>query len=568
MASDSGIPSLSTTASVTINVERHERNTDSLELGFSLENYYVRVYEELTINTTIRELNVINQATDKNVVCEIIEGNDEGHFAVISTNFKKDCAIVNRNELDRETTSRYNLTVSVKEISKKRAASYAITYVIIDVLDLNDEAPQWVFPDPQPYPSPSTTSGKYFTALSKTADASTFIIQVLAVDRDEGNFGRVQYQKKTESGQSNSFFHIDPTNGMIRNVAEFASSDNNTQRFHIVAYDNPGNGTDKHKTEGEVIINLISDEHRFVLMVDESSDEAYEHRDVILRSLQEETGMIPIIEKIQAKRTQDNGRTTVDTEKTDVWFVLTNVTDYSLVGRDSNVVQTIIESKLKLIEQSMAKKGVFIDGIRGPYDEPNTGMIVMKTYENYSWGPWAALIALACLIILFCIIGIIVLCISWARYQRALKRYHHSERTVMVVPTYEPEYAIAPPSYQKEFETQSLAMYVPEEPIVDLGEVNMTLTTHEGVLSGEATRKDMVIESAPGVVSGHGGRPGDDGTARMTVMNSSTLRSDIDHGDAVNAHVNPIYESNEMTTTKTYYTFTEDHRGEAYESQT
>ncbi|CAH1795174.1 unnamed protein product, partial [Owenia fusiformis] len=179
MASDSGIPSLSTTASVTINVERHERNTDSLELGFSLENYYVRVYEELTINTTIRELNVINQATDKNVVCEIDEGNDEGHFAVISTNFKKDCAIVNRNELDRETTSRYNLTVSVKEVSQKRAASYAITYVIIDVLDLNDEAPQWVFPDPQPYPSPSTTSGKYFTALSKTADASTFIIQVL-----------------------------------------------------------------------------------------------------------------------------------------------------------------------------------------------------------------------------------------------------------------------------------------------------------------------------------------------------------------------------------------------------
>ncbi|CAH1795181.1 unnamed protein product, partial [Owenia fusiformis] len=132
-----------------------------------------------------------------------------------------------------------------------------------------------------------------------------------------------------------------------------------------VAYDNPGNGTDQHKTEGEVIINLISDEHRFVLMVDQSSDEAYEHRDDILRSLQEVTGTIPIIEKIQAKRTQDsNGQTIVDTEKTDVWFVLTNVTDYSLVGRRSNGGETVIWSKLKTIKQSMGTKGVIFDGFR------------------------------------------------------------------------------------------------------------------------------------------------------------------------------------------------------------
>ena len=40
----------------------------------------------------------------------------------------------------------------------------------------------------------------------------------------------------------------------------------------------------------------------------------------------------------------------------------------------------------------------------------------MTTEDMYTEGPWLALIVLAGIIIFFCIIGMIVICFTWARY--------------------------------------------------------------------------------------------------------------------------------------------------------
>ena len=44
----------------------------------------------------------------------------------------------------------------------------------------------------------------------------------------------------------------------------------------------------------------------------------------------------------------------------------------------------------------------------------------LTTGALYAEGPWLALIALADIIVLFCIIGIIVICFTWARYKLRL----------------------------------------------------------------------------------------------------------------------------------------------------
>ena len=138
-----------------------------------------------------------------------------------------------------------------------------------------------------------------------------------------------------------------------------------------------------------------------------------------------------------------------------------------------------------------------IQAIRPPLSV-TAGQSRLETGDLYAEGPWLALIALAGIIILFCIIGIIVICFTWARYNiytswmlikfwslfhcqvlirqsvnvlssikintplkpspfffRRYKRYRekHQRSPMYVAPKYEPVF-MEPPSFLKEYETQ------------------------------------------------------------------------------------------------------------------
>ena len=60
-----------------------------------------------------------------------------------------------------------------------------------------------------------------------------------------------------------------------------------------------------------------------------------------------------------------------------------------------------------------------IQNIRPPLSV-TAGESRLSTGDLYAEGPWLALIALAGIIVLFCIIGIIVICFTWARYKLLL----------------------------------------------------------------------------------------------------------------------------------------------------
>lgn len=150
----------------------------------------------------------------------------------------------------------------------------------------------------------------------------------------------------------------------------------------------------------------------------------------------------------------------------------------------------------------MRSLGFIIQTIRTAY--PVVGAIKGKSYESYDEAPWIALIILAALIIVFSIIGMCVICFSYGRYKhslrvknaayiRSLPAGHINDSTTELM------YDDAP-DYLKEYETQSLAVYVPaDEPVQEQGEINMnfnmadeaTRTLPQSTYSGEASMRSQ-----------------------------------------------------------------------------
>ncbi|XP_046579034.1 cadherin-99C-like [Haliotis rubra] len=96
---------------------------------------------------------------------------------------------------------------------------------------------------------------------------------------------------------------------------------------------------------------------------------------------------------------------------------------------------------------------------------------VIQVTKSYVWwlnNPWAAFVALGAIIIVLSLVGIIVLLYLWSRYTHYLHQFriYHSNFT-------NPDFT-EPPSFLREYETQSLNMYVPpDETVQALGEINM-----------------------------------------------------------------------------------------------
>ena len=106
-------------------------------------------------------------------------------------------------KLDRERTSRHVLTVAVKDQGSPAKANYA--RLVINVHDHNDHTPEFL-------------SELIQTKLHETVDIGTEVLQVLAVDTDQGENGRISYS--IASGNIGNAFFIEEDLGIIRVARE------------------------------------------------------------------------------------------------------------------------------------------------------------------------------------------------------------------------------------------------------------------------------------------------------------------------------------------------------------
>ena len=132
----------------------------------------------------------------------IISGNDAGWFRV-----DKDAGdLLVSGDIDRESSSSVTLTIAISEHRRQRsrfASRSTSVSVLVDILDVNDNAPQFL-------------DGGWYSegALAEGAIKGTIIGRIRATDPDDGPNGEIRYFNK-ELDENNSHFFVDEISGVV-----------------------------------------------------------------------------------------------------------------------------------------------------------------------------------------------------------------------------------------------------------------------------------------------------------------------------------------------------------------
>ncbi|KAJ4436897.1 hypothetical protein ANN_17029 [Periplaneta americana] len=334
-----------------------------------------------------------------------------------------------RDDLRKETTTEYE--------------------VKINVVDLNDNRPHFIFPNDK-------FNGKYFGAIPMDSQIGTIALHVKAEDADSGKFGQLSY-RIVPNNMGSDYFKIDRMSGIITTTNTFSNVDLNQLpfRFKVEVWDNPNSPDNSFTAEVPVVINLIGDQNRLILVIDDAKPETITHETSrLVDVMEDDTNLVIGVEKVAAKLyVGDNGTIEQDPVGTDVWFYAVDPDTDKILDRNSTRIQRSILNK-----DAISKITVDVTGnlratastIHPPLTVPKTVAAVAVSWEVFPY----ALIVIACIILVLGIVGIIYICISWSRY----KAYKERMQRMYVVPRYDPVFV--EPNL-KEYETQVLQMSVP-----------------------------------------------------------------------------------------------------------
>ena len=212
-AYDLGIPSLSSTANITVSIVDLNDNPPVL----NSESYVTTAFENSSLNTPLM---VTIGATDldsgENKVIEFnLTGEGSSDFSIDDTGVIRVVM-----ELDRDERQQfYSLTViayNPNDPSLNDTAPLNIT-----VLDINDTPP--VFDQPS-----------YFGKISENAEAETLILSVFATDADRDS-RKITYRLETTS----ELFAVDNDTGVVYVLGSLCVYENTTFTFSVVAEDRP-----------------------------------------------------------------------------------------------------------------------------------------------------------------------------------------------------------------------------------------------------------------------------------------------------------------------------------------
>lgn len=159
--------------------------------------YKVQVSEGSSIGSQVLRMYTTDadEGLNGDVFYTLSSGNEEGRFTIDEAT---GLITVIRN-LDRETTSKYTLTVIAYDAGMNhRLSSSAI--VTVDILDENDNAPEFTQTDSR-------------ISVKETTPINTELIQFRATDADLGVNSEVTFS--IGAGNRRDTFHVDPTTGTL-----------------------------------------------------------------------------------------------------------------------------------------------------------------------------------------------------------------------------------------------------------------------------------------------------------------------------------------------------------------
>lgn len=527
-AHDLGDPSLAATAVVTVYVEHIATVPPDSGLGFADGFYTVEVPENALANTLVKSLPIINKPRGNfPVQCQIVTGNEKGHFYILD-NEQRDCEVrVQNQNLDYEEQNKYLLTVHLNTVGGVFGSSRLTTQVAVHLIDQNDNRPRFVVP---PMYS-QLTQNRYLAALSSDAPAGTRFIQVMAEDLDSGSNGKIVYDLSPDSDPDGKF-SIDPQVGYLSNVKTFDDLQNVELpiKLKVTARDSP-DLTSRALTESAyVYVNLIRHENRLVLAVgDVLPDKVLQLKDHIMSIIQQQTRLIASVEKVVALKVLRNNTIATDFSGSDIWMYLVEPETLRILTTNDPRIQMLMSSgsaQSSFLDHLSRSLGITAQQLRHPYATPTAPPNLVRPVKiagGDSSDLGAALIVLACIIAVLGFVGIVYHCCMWSRYVANKERI----KRMCVAPRYEPVYA---DSSLKEYETQVLQMSVPVDEDGSYHESPLGLKGDVAYLSGgrAAYERESPTEGAPSSI-------GNASTARVGSCASATF------DDAPTASRNPLY---------------------------
>uniref|UniRef100_A0A8B9RS20 Cadherin-23 n=1 Tax=Accipiter nisus TaxID=211598 RepID=A0A8B9RS20_9AVES len=239
VASDAGVPSKSSTSTLTVKV---------LDVNDENPTFFPAVYNVSLPENVARDFKVVRlNCTDADIGLNaelsyfITGGNQDGKFSV---GFR-DGVVRTVVSLDRETVASYTLILEAIDNGPTGNRRTGTATVYVTVLDVNDNRPIFL-------------QSSYEVSVPEDIPAASSIVQVKATDADEGVNGRVWY--RIVKGNEHNNFRINPSTGLVmRGVRHLDREQNSSHVLEVEAY-NTEQGPMRSSVRVIVYVEDVNDE--------------------------------------------------------------------------------------------------------------------------------------------------------------------------------------------------------------------------------------------------------------------------------------------------------------------
>ncbi len=229
---------------LTVNVEK----SDNSGLAFAKERYFASVLENSTKTDVLVMVTVLGADLNENLQFSILNLEDKQSQDLFSIGTTSGALKTTGKPFDREVQDKYQLVIEVKSEARRRTPRVAHVIVDVEVLDMNDNAPQFV-------------NLPYFAVVQRSRSSKdSSVIKVQAVDNDQGQNGDIYYQLVKGNGE---LFRVGRKSGLITLRSDLANDVHgddpyaaNEYALTIAAYDG---GTPPFSAETVVVIKIVDE---------------------------------------------------------------------------------------------------------------------------------------------------------------------------------------------------------------------------------------------------------------------------------------------------------------------
>ncbi|KPM03017.1 fat-like protein cadherin-related tumor suppressor-like protein [Sarcoptes scabiei] len=258
------------------------------KIDFDQDRFVVNVYENITVGTEILQPMVAEKHRAIFSLYSARSPDTLARFELETWSGK----LKIKNQLDFEQQKQHRLLIEARKGYKSSRFSYqrAFAEIIVNVLDVNDQAPKF-------------TSDSFEATIAETSSVGTSVVQIQAYDLDFGDNGRISYS--IVAGNTANVFRIEPNLGFLT-ISKPLNQTKRSAYFLLVKATDNGTPSLSNTTSVQIYVTIPDnlpprlEQTRF--MIDVREDEKIGTILLSLRTLNKQTCFFMIVSGNEDKR--------------------------------------------------------------------------------------------------------------------------------------------------------------------------------------------------------------------------------------------------------------------------